>query len=121
MTPGARRGAADRGSGSVLVIALVAVSVVLAGVVGLMAGVQTARARAQAAADLGALAGAHRLLVGAGDACARAREVVERNGATLVRCEEVGAGAVAVRTVVPSPVGGAAAAARAGPREHRTG
>lgn len=99
-----------------LVVALVAVSVVLGGALGLMAGVQSARARAQTAADLGALAAAHRLLTGGGGVCARGQEAVERNGASFAGCTELGAGVVEVRAAVPSPVGAAVAAARAGPR-----
>ncbi len=111
--------AGDRGSGSVLVIGIVAVAVALGGVVGLMAGVQGARARAQTAADLGALVAAQRLLAGGGDVCVRARETVERNGASLTGCDQEGGGVVEVRAAVRSPVGDASARARAGPRSSR--
>lgn len=109
----------DRGSGSVLVVGLLAVSVVLGAVVGLMAGVQGARARAQTAADLGALAAAQRLVAGGLEVCARALETVERNGAVLTGCDQLGGAVVEVRVAARSPVGDALAQARAGPRPPR--
>ena len=75
----------DAGAGTVLAVAmvglLVTVTVATSGAVGLVAG----HRRAQAAADLAALAGAAALQDG-GDACRRAGTVAERNGASLRRC-----------------------------------
>lgn len=106
----------DRGSGSVLVIVVVAVTVLLTGVLGLLAGAQAARGRAQTAADLGALAAAERALRGRPDPCGAARDVVGRNGVTLTSCDVEGGGVVAVRATAGAPVGDATAHARAGPR-----
>nr|WP_255595977.1 Rv3654c family TadE-like protein [Cellulomonas sp. C5510] len=98
-----------------LVLALVAVTVALATLLGLLASAHAARGRAQAAADLAALAGAQRALV-AGDACGLAREVATRNGAGLDRCRELPGAVVEVAASVPGVWGVASAAARAGPR-----
>jgi hypothetical protein len=65
-TRGRRRGitvgARERGSGTVMALALIAVVLVLTSAIGLLAGAQSARAQAQAAADLAALAGASSLV-----------------------------------------------------------
>ncbi|NKY12332.1 Rv3654c family TadE-like protein [Cellulomonas hominis] len=106
----------DRGSGAVLVIALVAVSVLLAAALGLLVAAQGARGRARTAADLGALAASERLLAGAGDGCGLAGEVAARNGATLQACTQHGGAVVTVRAAVALPWGTAVAEARAGPR-----
>jgi len=55
------RGADDRGSGTVLALALIAVVLVAAAAIGLLAGAQAARSQAQSGADLAALAGATQL------------------------------------------------------------
>ncbi|MBW0256267.1 histidine kinase, partial [Cellulomonas sp. PS-H5] len=111
-----RGGTRDRGSASVLVVGLVGVVVLLAGTLGLLGVVQAARGRAQAAADLAALAAAERRLRGHADPCGLAREVAARNGAALAGCTAVGEGDVHVRTTVRTVVGDAAAEALAGPR-----
>ncbi|WP_456788900.1 Rv3654c family TadE-like protein [Cellulomonas sp. P5_C5] len=114
----ARRG--EQGSGTVLLLALVAVALVVAAMLGLLASAQLARGRAQTAADLGALAGAAQLLVGRpGDACATVATVVRSNGARLTSCSDEGAGVVRVRVVVPGAAGSASASARAGPASAR--
>lgn len=105
----------DQGSASVLVLALVAVTVALATLLGLLASAHAARGRAQAAADLAALAGAQRAVTG-GAACGLAREVAARNGAGLDRCHELPGAVVEVAASVPGVWGVATAAARAGPR-----
>ncbi|HLS79399.1 MAG TPA: Rv3654c family TadE-like protein [Nocardia sp.] len=86
-----------------------------------LGAVVVARHRAQAAADLGALAGAGALQGGAEDACAAAAEVVRRMTAVVRACEvtewqvslaverKVTVGLPGVRTV--------RAVARAGPAE----
>lgn len=107
--------ARERGSASVLVLALVAVTVALATLLGLLASAHAARGRAQAAADLAALAGAQRAVAG-GAACGLAREVATRNGAGLDRCRQLPGAVVEVAASVPGVWGVATAAARAGPR-----
>ena len=120
----ARRGRSgvgyDEGSGTVLLLALVAITLVVASLLGLLASAQLARGRAQTAADLGALAGSARLLAGhSGDPCATVAAVVSRNRATLSSCVDEGGGVVVVRVVVPRAGGAATASARAGPSSAR--
>lgn len=119
----------DRGSGTVLVLALAAVIVLVAGLLGLLAASFLAHARAQGAADLAALGAAERLQrqsvfteaadspPGAdGPPCALAGAVAEHNRARLVACRTEPAGIVTVEVAVDSPGGSARAQARAGPR-----
>lgn len=123
-----RDGAADRGSGTVLVIGLVGVVVALTAVLGLVAAAHRGRVVAQAGADLGALAAAGSLALPPGfvraggpdvDPCALAAEAAARNGARVTECDARPAGDVVVRTAVTTPVGTAVAAARAGPAHLR--
>ena len=110
----------DQGSGTVLLLALVAVTLVVAALLGLLGSAQLGRGRAQTAADLGALAAASRLLAGQpGDPCPTAAEVVRRNGARLSSCTDEGAGVVTVRVAVRGSAGSATASARAGPPSAR--
>ncbi|MEV7973662.1 Rv3654c family TadE-like protein [Cellulomonas sp. NPDC089187] len=118
--PRRRSGGSDRGSGSVVALLVVAVIGVLIGWLGLLAQAQVARGTAQAAADLGALAGATAAR-SADDPCARAAEVVRRNRADPGSCELVGAGQVRVSASVRTVMGTATAQARAGPASARTG
>lgn len=77
-----------------------------------------ARHRAQAAADLAALAAAARLPAGETAACARATAVARRAGAAAARCEVQGLDVVVTVDVAVGwvgPAGTARAAARAGP------
>ena len=123
---GASGGAGERGAGTVVVLALAAVVVLIALAVGALGSAQRARGSAQAAADLGALAGATAWRQGA-DPCATAAEAVRRNGAEVVACVPEGGGAVGVRAsraalgpdVGPWAgwLGDATAGARAGPRQ----
>ncbi|MBM7771405.1 secretion/DNA translocation related TadE-like protein [Actinokineospora baliensis] len=79
-----------------------------------VAGAVSARHRAESAADLGALAAAGHVLDG--QACARARWVVERAGAELVGCAVSGWDATVEVAVRPAAlIGSARATARAGP------
>ncbi len=82
-----RRG--EDGAATVLALAmvglLVSVAVAAVGVVGVVA----AHRRAQAAADLAALAGAAALSEGR-DPCVRAAELARRNDAVLRRCQVAG-------------------------------
>lgn len=125
MLRGGPVGEVDRGAGAVLVIALVAVGMVLAGALAVLAQGHGASARARAAADLAALAGATVVSVPAGltvtdpdaerAACAVAGTAAEHNGAVVVACELRGA-VVTVTTAVAGPLGPQRATAAAGPR-----
>lgn len=133
--PGGRaQGAPDEGSGTVLVVGLVAVALVLAAAAGTLGGAYVTRGRAQAAADLAALAAAGLLAPPAGvdvapeairaaDPCAVALDAAERNGARLTSCVAAADGVVAVTVTTdrtPGPFGMAATArARAGPSSAR--
>lgn len=120
--PGGRRlaGGDDGGSGTVVALLVVLVVGVLLGGIVLLGQAHLARGTAQAAADLGALAGAtarrHRE-----DACAVAAATVTRNGAELVECELLDAGVVRVLARVATVAGTAGADARAGPASARAG
>lgn len=123
----------DRGSGTVLVLGVVAVVVLVTGMLGVLAASFLAHARAQAAADLAALAGAERLQrqsvfpdaaepasAPAGDPCLLAAAVAERNGGRSTGCETgapgtAESGTVTVQVAVDGPAGVARARARAGP------
>jgi secretion/DNA translocation related TadE-like protein len=119
MRPGREVNRRDRGAATVWLLAagLVLVAMGLAGAAVGMATV--ARHRAQAAADLGALAGAARAVEGAEAACARAAEVVTANAARLAACALDGLDLTIAVEVTVSPVRGMArvahASARAGP------
>lgn len=129
-----RRGGGDEGSGTVLVIALLAVAVVLAAALGTLGRAQVVRGRAQAAADLAALAAAEAVAVPPGvhvspealqaaDPCGRARTTAERNGARLTSCSAEPDGVVSVTVSVDGGRGPlaltATARARAGPASAR--
>ena len=76
----------DRGSASLWVLA-VGLALVAAGTAGAMVGVaRLAKHEARTTADLGALAGAARLLEGDSAACGRATEIVSANGGRLTGC-----------------------------------
>jgi secretion/DNA translocation related TadE-like protein len=109
----------DRGSASVWVLAVGLVVIVVAQTVAMIASATVAGHRAQAAADLAALAGALRILDGESAACARAAEVSVRNGASLVACRADGFDVVVtVEVAAGSAVwGGVQRSARAGPVE----
>ncbi|WP_234983310.1 Rv3654c family TadE-like protein [Demequina sp. NBRC 110053] len=111
-------GGRERGSGSVLTLALV-VAIVVLGMALVSAGARTlARVDAQNAADLAALAGAHaaRGHAAQGDesreaACEAASAAARANRATVVRCAAAGA----TLTVLVRGGRGAEASAVAGP------
>ncbi|WP_423462584.1 Rv3654c family TadE-like protein [Promicromonospora sp. MS192] len=117
------RGERERGAGTVLVLGVVAVILVLALGIGALGAAQNARGAAQAAADLGALAGATALRDGF-DPCGTAGAAVRRNGAEIASCDVLGGGVVRVAATraVAGPggdlgrLGQARATARAGPR-----
>jgi len=105
----------DRGSASVWLLCAGLV-VVAFGLTGALAGAAaTARHRAQAAADLGALAGARYAVDGEPTACARAAAIVAANGARMTGCRLDGVDLVVTAAVPLAGVGTASGVARAGP------
>jgi secretion/DNA translocation related TadE-like protein len=116
----ARRGPRDGGSGSVVVVGACAALLSLLLVVLALASAVVARHRAEAAADLAALAGAD-VAVGraTGDPCARAAAVLHAQGAAAGVCAVAADGSVTVTALVPAAgaaglLGPARATARAG-------
>jgi secretion/DNA translocation related TadE-like protein len=89
----------DRGAGTVLMLGVVAVVVVAAFVVLVATQLVSARARAQSAADLAAIAGASAVLTANG--CARAELVAAENSGALTHCRTTGLD-VTVEVAVPS-------------------
>ena len=89
----------DRGAATVLVLAMAGVLLVVALAVALAEGLVVGHRRAQAAADLAALAGAGAAARGE-DPCDAARAVAVANGAALTACSAIGA-------TSPSRCGGA--------------
>lgn len=128
---GSSASGSDAGSGTALILALVAVVLVLAGALALLTGAQIARGRAQTAADLAALAGAEVISAPPGMAlatealvdarpCDLARDVVGRNGARITTCQVIGGRVVEVGAEVPAAgLGPATGVARAGPASLR--
>ena len=114
-----RRRVADRGSATVLAIAVI-VLITSAGVAGVTLGsALVARHRTAAAADLAALAGAARATEGQTAACAHARAVAAANRAGLASCRVAGQVVEVVAVIrLPSLFGvpmTARSRARAGP------
>lgn len=83
-----RPGGGERGSGTVLAVALVGVLATLLLAGALIAAVVVTGLRARTAADLAALAAAAETVAGSsqGGACGVAGEVARRNGADLTAC-----------------------------------
>jgi secretion/DNA translocation related TadE-like protein len=113
------RTARDRGAASLLVLAI-GLTLVGAGVAGAAIGAaRVGRHQARVAADLGALAGAARVIEGESVACSRAAEFVTANKARLASCHTEGLDLIVVAEVTVTPLPGlvrhASAAARAGP------
>ncbi|MEU6034401.1 Rv3654c family TadE-like protein [Actinomadura sp. NPDC047616] len=79
--------AGDEGGGALWVVAFMAVVWVSAVAALAVGGVRVARHRADAAADLAALAAAARVAEGAGEACRSAAVVVREFGGRLKRCQ----------------------------------
>lgn len=121
MTSATRRKArGDDGFTTVASLGLLVVVVAATLVVLALGVVQVTRHRAEAAADLAALAAAHHALEGPEAACRAARQVVEAQRASLRDCTLDGLDAV-VRVTVPlpgrlGPLGPVPAQARAGAR-----
>jgi secretion/DNA translocation related TadE-like protein len=109
----------DRGSATLLAVAMLAVILAAVGGVAVVGSVVIARHRAQAAADLAALAAAGRLTTGQAAACGWAVSVADQMRARVTACT-VDSLDVVVTVDVDTELGrwgfGAArAAARAGP------
>lgn len=79
----------QRGSASVLMMAVMGVVVTLAAAAILIAGYLVAHHRARSAADLAALSGAAAYARGA-EACDQAKATARQNGARVTRCDRVG-------------------------------
>ena len=109
----------DRGSGSLLVLALTGVLLLVAMVLATLAAVAVTRHRAASAADLAALAAADRALAGEQVACAAAARAATAAGAVLRLCRVTGEEADVVTAVRPPAalgrLGEAHGVARAGP------
>jgi secretion/DNA translocation related TadE-like protein len=99
--------------GAIAVVAVVTVLVMT------MAAAVLARHRAEAGADLAALAAASQVEVGAGQPCAAARRVARHMAVRLRTCRRAGADAITEVALTPggllAPFGTARAYARAGP------
>ncbi|QUR69215.1 helicase [Mycobacterium spongiae] len=96
---------------------MVVVLLVSTGVVAYLGSVMVARHRAQAAADLAALAGAARLPAGVAAACARAERVAREMRVGDVRCGVDDLDVVVTADVAVAFAGIARATARAGPEQ----
>ena len=109
----------ERGSASILLVALSGLLSVFAALALSVGAVAVARHRAASAADLAALAAAARWAGGQSAACASAGDVARAGGAVLARCR-VDGDVAQVLAEAPLPgglarLGVARAAARAGP------
>jgi secretion/DNA translocation related TadE-like protein len=83
------------------VVACLGVLMLLGAALGVVAAMVVAHRRAEAAADLAALAAAHAVQLG-GDACVQAARVARGNGAGLTSCAVTGQDVV-IEVVVPGP------------------
>lgn len=114
------RASGDRGSATVIVLALSAVVLLLGGLLAAVGSAAIARHRAAAAADLAALAAAAALARGE-DACGQAAEVAGLQGAAVRSCTISGPAVEVVVGLRPAgqlaAFGGARARARAGPAQ----
>ncbi len=109
----------DRGAASIWLLAAGLLLIAMSAVGAAMGAATIARHQAQAAADLGALAGAARAAEGSVSACSRAAGIVAANGGRLVSCVLDGFELIVAVDVAVRPIRGIArtahAAARAGP------
>jgi secretion/DNA translocation related TadE-like protein len=110
----------ERGSATVIGVALVAMLCAVALIGAALAGLLVGQRRAAAAADLAALAGASALQEGQ-EGCPEAASVAAKNGATLTECHLAGANLTVEVTKTVSSVFGRnvslRSSARAGPGE----
>ncbi len=117
-----RRPGGERGSGSVLVLGVVAVLLVVGVAATALVQAQGAMSRARTGADMAALAGATALssLTRPADPCQRASQVAAANGTQLQECTVSGQDvtvSVTARARVMGVPRAARAAARAGPAD----
>ncbi|MBM0123816.1 Rv3654c family TadE-like protein [Pimelobacter simplex] len=109
----------ERGAATVLAVTLAGVLLLVGAATGVVGAIVVAHRRAQAAADLAALAGAVAVGHSGRDPCAAAAGVAQANGAVLATCQVDGADVlVEVRVGGPRWLGqdqDLMAAARAGP------
>jgi secretion/DNA translocation related TadE-like protein len=101
--PVSRSVARERGSGSVLVIALIETVLVLTMFVGVAGRAAVARHRAESAADLAALAAASSPDGASAESCRRAAAAAQSGGGVLSACRSLVDGSVLVEVVVPVP------------------
>ncbi len=133
-SPGSRPGSGgwtDRGSGSVVLLAVVVLALTMALALAALVRVHAVRSSLRAAADLAALAAADSLAIPPGvvlapdvrrepsGACALAEQVAGRNAADLTGCTAGPDGVVLVEVARGTPWGTARATARAGPAAAR--
>jgi secretion/DNA translocation related TadE-like protein len=104
-----------RGNVSVLVAAVIVVSVLLCTAVARLGSAVAEKSRANNAADAAALAAADRLALGRSpvDACAVARQTAAQNGARLLTCGRRGPAGAGTSAEVTVEIGDARAQARA--------
>ena len=120
-TPAARVVMVDeRGSGTVLVLGIIAVLLAMAVCAGGLIQAQAAAGKARSAADLAALGGATALssIVAPGDPCEAASRVARANGAEVTTCSVTGEDVVVEVSVEARVLGvsrPAVSSARAGP------
>jgi len=93
-------GAGDRGSGTVLVLAAVALAAALSVAGAAVGQAVVARHRAAAAADLAALAAVAGAPAGGDPSCERAVSSATRNGGRLISCAVEADGSVSVEVAV---------------------
>jgi secretion/DNA translocation related TadE-like protein len=109
----------DRGSASVLVLGAGLAVLLVGSAVAWVGAATVARHQAETAADLGALAGAQRSVLGDRVACTRARRIVTANGGSVLACSVDGLDVTVRVGVGPPGLAGrfslATATARAGP------
>jgi secretion/DNA translocation related TadE-like protein len=110
---GERTTESERGSASLWLLGVGLAVLAFAGAVAAAGSVLVAKHRAQAAADLGALAGAVRAGEGSSAACDRAGQFVAANGARLVECRLDGLDVVIGVEAEPASLGRVAGPARA--------
>ena len=89
------------GAATLLAVAMAGVLMMLGAALGVVGAMVVAHRRAQASADLAALAGATAATQGR-DACQAARDVARLNDGTVIACE-VDGGTVTVEVRVPGP------------------
>lgn len=113
-----RRCGSERGAATVQVLMIACLLVMIGCALGAVGGLVVAHRRAQAAADLAALAGARALMSGA-EPCSEAARVARLNGATVRGCSMQAADVLVEVTVTGPQWWGRpaqlAARARAGP------